>query len=45
MFYQITEPGVKFGDGHSPERHFRPAPISCFSDQDVTGEIEDDLDT
>src|SRR3954463_16091396 len=44
-FHQLTEPGVKVGNGHRPERHFNPAPVRGFSDHDMTGEIEGDLDT
>jgi hypothetical protein len=45
IIHQLTEPGVKFGGGHWPERHFSSAPISCRSDEDMTEEIEGDFYT
>src|SRR3954465_12329086 len=43
--HQLTEPGVKIGNGHRPERHFNPAAIRGLSDHDMAGEIERALDT
>ena len=42
-FDQFAEPGVKFGDGHRPERDFGPASIRRLPDDCVIDEIEDDL--